>query len=217
VNWVNNETVSLKLYVASIISEAGRPLLEKFVLEWRRPLQKIVTPGNFFRYNSAAKHLMSRLDELISKHDISFLAEERNELKVASETAIYTIAVAGPMRAGKSTLINCLLGRNVSPVGDFPTTALPLTIYPGIQDLAIITLKNGKEVKGPADFAFLQQYITQKENRNNRQGVVKVTVTIKSSVLERGLAIRKKISATSQELPWSMQMQSCMLLMHIPC
>lgn len=48
--------------------------------------------------------------------------------------SVLTIAIAGNVKAGKSSLLNALLGQDLAPVGELPTTATINTFYYGKPD-----------------------------------------------------------------------------------
>jgi hypothetical protein len=68
--------------------------------------------------------LMTRLRHLITEAGLNALVPEWQRLFVRLNEPTFSVAVAGEFSRGKSTLINRLLGADLLPVGDLPTTAL---------------------------------------------------------------------------------------------
>ncbi len=159
------------------------------MLHWRRPLKTILTPGNYFEYDNGVKQAIEELKTISDRHQITFLRNELSELKHQANRAIYTIAIEGPSRAGKSTFINCLLHRSISPVGILPTTGIPITIYPSREDQSLISFKIGKTLTGAVDSDFLENYTSQEKNPANEKQVSMVSVCVANTLLERGIAL----------------------------
>jgi len=188
-NWIAQQTVSVK-FDRNILLDAKRLLeIEKYVIHWKRPAATILTPGNYFKYSTEAKKYFDSLCASMSKFNIKFLHKEAKELKEKAQQVIYTIAVVGPSRAGKSTLINCLLQKEISPVGMLPTTGIPITVFPKDEDKTIILFKGGKELVGTIDNDFIRQYTSQDENPNNDKNVSLVSIHIINTLLEKGFAL----------------------------
>lgn len=76
-------------------------------------------------YEDSLKAFARRVPELLSRHAATAkLAREIEKLDVAGQLdRRFTLAVVGRMRAGKSTLLNALVGRRLAPVGVKETTA----------------------------------------------------------------------------------------------
>jgi hypothetical protein len=68
--------------------------------------------------------VMTRLRQLITEAGLNALVPEWRRLFVRLHEPTFSVAVAGEFSRGKSTLINRLLGADLVPVGDLPTTAL---------------------------------------------------------------------------------------------
>ncbi|MBK7816321.1 MAG: dynamin family protein [Sphingobacteriaceae bacterium] len=102
--------------------------------------------------------------------------------------AIYTVAIVGATKAGKSTIINSLVSKYVSPVDIRPTTGIPTNIVPGKEEKAEILLQNDEIIPGPAEESFINQYVAIDQNRSNYKKVKMVTVWIRSANMEKGLS-----------------------------
>jgi ribosome biogenesis GTPase A len=57
----------------------------------------------------------------------------------------FTLLVLGEFKRGKSTLVNCLVGREVLPVGAAPTTAVITRITYGEEPAARLIMTDGAE------------------------------------------------------------------------
>lgn len=188
-NWIAQDSVSVRFNRNYFIDPKQLLEIEGYVIHWKRPAKTILTPGNYFKYSGEAKGYVEMLWEKVRQYNIQFLNNELQELKKEFSRTIYTIAVAGPSRAGKSTLINCLLQKEVSPVGMLPTTGIPMTIFPKDENKALVIFKDGKELTGIPDSTFLRAYTSQDENPNNVKNVNLVSIHIINTLLEKGFAL----------------------------
>ncbi len=187
--WLANETVTVYFKECHCIKTNHLHTIEQYILNFRRPLSAILSPGDFFRNYEEAKLLANKLISKINDYGIPFVSKEIEDLSKNLRQAIYTIAIVGPTKAGKSTLINSLLYKNISPVGVLPTTSIPITIFPKDKDYVEVVLKNGTSIKGEATSQFLEDYTSQSKNPDNKKNVKLVSVNLVNSTLERGFAL----------------------------
>lgn len=94
-------------------------------------------------------------------------SDEREELN---------IGVLGRFKAGKSSFLNHLIGREVLPVGVIPVTAVITEIGFGERDEAIVRFTGGGEA--PIPISDLRLYVTEAENPLNRKHADAVTVRL---------------------------------------
>lgn len=188
-NWIAQKSVTIKFEKEKTINTKTLLEIEKYVLNWKRPLKTILTPGSYFKHSDEVKSFINLFVKKVQEHKISFLSKEIKELEESTTQSIYTIAVVGPNKAGKSTLINCLLQKNISPVGRFPTTGIPITIFPSNENRVTILFKDNSKIEGEVEESFLSKYIDKEQNPDNKKKVKIVSVKIVNSFLERGFAI----------------------------
>lgn len=134
--------------------------------------------------------------------DILELAKETDELFSGGEAACsiqrrqckllvdklsnsnMTISVIGQFKRGKSTLSNCILGKNYMPVGIVPiTSAVTKAVY-GRQS-AEVCFENG-EIRS-VEIDELSAYISEQENAQNKLGVKEVVIHSESDFLKNGI------------------------------
>ena len=134
--------------------------------------------------------------------DILELAKEADELFSSGEAACsiqrrqckllvdklsnsnMTISVIGQFKRGKSTLSNCILGKNYMPVGIVPITSAVTKVVYGRQS-AEVCFENG-EVR-PVEIDDLSAYISEQENAQNKLGVKEVVIHSESDFLKNGI------------------------------
>ncbi len=93
--------------------------------------------------------------------------DEREDLK---------IGVLGRFKAGKSSFLNHLIGREVLPMGVIPVTAVITEVGFGERDEAIVRFTGGGEA--PIPICDLRLYVTEAENPLNRKHADAVTVRL---------------------------------------
>lgn len=92
-----------------------------------------------------------------------------------AEDTLFAVGVFGRVSAGKSSLINALLGADVLPVGATPVTAVPVSIERG-SEVAVVDFVAGTQ--GSIALSELPAYVTEQGNPDNRRGVRSVRVQI---------------------------------------
>lgn len=187
-NWIAQDTITIKIDRKDVINDKSLVDIEKYVFNWKVSNKSILTPGSFFKYSEESQRLIRTFVGLTERYQIDVLKEEVQELKSRCSQSIFTIAVVGLTKAGKSTLINSLLRQDISPVGVKPTTGIPITIYPSERNRSTILFKNNTEIEGGIDSAFLNKYTSQTSNENNNLNVKLVSVHLVNTFLERGFA-----------------------------
>lgn len=103
---------------------------------------------------------------------------------------LYKVVITGKSRAGKSTLLNALLGRTICPSKRRLTTAVPIIIVPGSEEAATISIEGGTQVslRGPLSADDLRAYADQDQNPVNCKKVKEVRVTLADRVLAMGVS-----------------------------
>ena len=84
-----------------------------------------------------------------------------------SKSDVLDIAVLGRFKAGKSSVLNSILGGSFLPVGALPVTAVITRISYGKSDEAFVSFLNGSRREiGPEQIA---DFITEEQNSNNEK------------------------------------------------
>jgi len=105
------------------------------------------------------------------------------------------LAVLGQFKRGKSSLLNALLGEAVLPVSVVPLTAIPTFLRPGAELRARVRfLEDGRVEEFSAAEAgelkaFLERYVTESGNPENRLGVSQVEITHPAAILQEGVVL----------------------------
>jgi GTP-binding protein EngB required for normal cell division len=94
----------------------------------------------------------------------------------SDERTDLSVAVLGRFKAGKSSFLNHLLGREVLPVGVLPVTSVVTDVGYSAQNSASVRFADGREVQILIED--LGRYITEAENPLNRKRVEAVSVRL---------------------------------------
>lgn len=188
-SWIAHHQVTLRIPRNPLLSPKSRPSLEAYLLAWRQASRLRLRPGEFFGLRDRALGSAKRVSSLVSAINFPTLLASAHQLETQIDHSVYTVAIAGPSRAGKSTLINALLSREISPVGVLPTTGVSLAIVPAPVEKALITFQDGHNESVSATAVALEPFVSQEKNRNNAKGVRFVTVWLVNSALEHGVSL----------------------------
>ncbi len=111
------------------------------------------------------------------------------------EAERFHLAVLGQFKRGKSTLLNALLGEEILPSAILPVTALPTVIEAGkVRQARVRLAHDGGEpevVECEDDdlTAFLDRYVNESRNPENRMGVEEIEVALPAELLHRGVVL----------------------------
>lgn len=107
---------------------------------------KIVVPR---KVQLSSKLLQSVKDACVKLNEIGFpgLANDMAGLYKLAINKRFTVAFVGEFSRGKSTLINRILGENILPAANLPTTAILTRIVYGQKPQMVVCGKDGKKLK----------------------------------------------------------------------
>jgi GTPase Era involved in 16S rRNA processing len=111
------------LDIYQIIAEEA----EKKAAETVKNEQKPATELNW----SAVFKYMDNLSKMLKEDGLNELMNELIRIKKRLEQPLFSVAVVGEFSRGKSTFLNDLIGKELLPVGDLPTTAMLTKIVYG--------------------------------------------------------------------------------------
>lgn len=109
------------------------------------------------------------------------------EARKAAEAGQFTLALLGQFKRGKSTLLNALMGRTVSPVDVAPLTSTIIVIQEGAPERCEIQFLDGhREAIG---FEEMPRYVTEEGNPANRLNVQAAFVYLRHPLLSLGVRL----------------------------
>ena len=86
------------------------------------------------------------------------------------------VAVVGRFKAGKSSFLNSIIGRDIIPVAVLPVTAIVTRLRYGSRDRAVVRRQDGGEHE--VSLTSLAEYVTEQQNAGNAKAVAIVDVEL---------------------------------------
>lgn len=132
------------------------------------------------------KNLIDNIQEAIERFHIVSLNRQVEICKGLLNTRpIIDVAILGQFKAGKSSFINSIVGRNVLPIGVIPVTTVITRLQYGERERAIVTYFDGTTINVPLET--LSEFISEKENPSNAKNVSLVDIELTSLDMYPGL------------------------------
>ena len=129
--------------------------------------------------------LLKTIERIIMDHG---LVEFRSALSIILdrlEENRFEIAFFGRVSAGKSSLLNHVLGSEILPVGVNPITAIPTRIVHGVTPKLVVDYAERKSET--LDIGRLGAFATEQENPANAKHVTRIIVEVPSPRLRNGI------------------------------
>ncbi len=114
----------------------------------------------------------------------SLIAHELDLVRRDLESTRFTVGIFGLIKRGKSTLLNGLIGREVSSMHVTPETAVPVYVSYGDTPGAVVHFADGTTKHVAVEE--VSAYTSQKANPNNQLGVTVVEQTVPVGFLRNG-------------------------------
>ena len=144
---------------------------------------------------------------LMSGTVVEKLLDRANRLNQGS----LQLTVLGDVNAGKSTLINAMLGQNLLPTGEGACTSVPTEIVYGLNgDRAMIVKEDGKIIRSISFKAFKKDYYfkpseqpklgADSERPDRFEGIQYVQLESESTFCKKGIRIVDSLGIDSDEL-----------------
>ena len=116
------------------------------------------------------------VSDLAKRYQISGIRSFLESCRQRATRSDLNVAVLGRFKAGKSSFLNHLIGRDILPVGVIPVTSVVTELSYGPLDLLEIKFADGREIRVP--IADLAAYVSEAENPHNRKHVLKVWLQV---------------------------------------
>jgi GTPase Era involved in 16S rRNA processing len=188
-SWFTRESVTIHIPGGSVLSSERLDELDREARHVVVHRHRVLAAGTYDRLLDEANSVMAGILKTAQDAGFESVVALLASAEARVKTATYVVALAGRMRAGKSTLFNALIRREVSPVGRRPTTAVPVLATAGASDQATVAFIDGPARVIAATSEALAEYATQEQNQNNDKQVRMITVRLVSERLERGIAV----------------------------
>lgn len=122
---------------------------------------------------------LERLERICSEFRIDSVRPRIEAVADAlRDHGVVDVAVLGAFKAGKSSFLNALIGRDVMPVDVLPATAVVTRVVRGPADRVVVRRLSGAVEEVSADR--LADFVTEQRNPENGKGVALVDVELAS-------------------------------------
>jgi hypothetical protein len=141
----------------------------------------------------ALEHFQTVFERFQERRDLDPEGADVSESLIASELAIvrnelmsatFTVGLFGLIKRGKSTLLNALVGREVSAMHVTPETAVPVYVTYADEPGAVVHFADGQRKHVAVED--VAQYTSQKHNPSNGLGVTHVEQHVRVGFLSNG-------------------------------
>jgi len=133
-----------------------------------------------------ADGIFDLIERLAARYEITSIRPLLNTCRALSTEQVLRIAVFGRFKAGKSTFLNNLIGRDIVPTGVVPVTSVITEVGYGARERAVALFLDGHEEEIP--MGRIRSYVAERENPENVKQVAMVLVDLPS--LRRYAGIR---------------------------
>jgi len=124
-------------------------------------------------------------EEIAGRYGISSLNPLISSCRAFARAETLNVAVLGRFKAGKSSFLNHLLGRDLLPVGVVPVTSVVSEIRYGPKERAEIRFLDGHTEDVPVED--LGAYVDEARNPENRKGVALAAIELPELARFRGI------------------------------
>ena len=114
--------------------------------------------------------------ELAERYRITALDPLIDSCRAALNRTDLSVGVLGRFKAGKSSFLNHLAGRQLLPVGVIPVTAVVTDLAGGDIESATVRFQNA--VQTSIKLTEVREYVSEAENPDNRKGVASVSIRV---------------------------------------
>lgn len=141
--------------------------------------QKNITIEQSRPYYLPSINLMEKIKEITRDFQIVSLDRQISVCEgLLKESPIIDVAILGQFKAGKSSFINSIIGKNVLPVGAIPVTTVITRIQYGPRENATVTFYDKKKIQ--VDLDKIEDYISESKNTANQKNVEVVDIELPS-------------------------------------
>ena len=186
--WHGQTSVTITLQPADDLTPAKLDSIAAYASRRKRVTRGHLAPGEFFRLRDALALECASMGAISRELRSEAIANAVEQASAQLGRSCYVVAIAGPSRAGKSTLLNLLVGRQVSPIDTLPTTAVPMIVVPGAADEVRVTYNDGRDQRLPFSVETITSFVAQDHNPGNEKNVKLLTLSLVNADLERGIA-----------------------------
>ena len=144
-----------------------------------------VIPSGETQVAETVQVALDTVAELCRRHQMTALEDFLESCRSFAQEKTLNIAIFGRFKAGKSSFLNHLLGRQLLPVGVIPVTTVVTEIQYGPREEAEIRFLDGRTEHVPVER--IAEFISENENAENSKQVSRVRVALPAMERCRGI------------------------------
>jgi len=142
--------------------------------------------SNLTDYRSQYSNLLSKIREISSQFHIIVLAHQLQTCeRLLSQDQIIDVAFLGQFKAGKSSLINALIGTALLPVGVIPVTTAVTRLHYGSAERAFVRRFDGTQSE--IAMSAIGDFTSEDRNPGNQKNVEFLDIELPSLAVYKGL------------------------------
>ena len=125
------------------------------------------------------------VERLAAKYEVTSILPLLHTCRTLASERVLRIAVFGRFKAGKSTFLNRLIGRDLVPTGVTPVTSVITEVGYGPRERAVVRYLDGREEEIPVEQ--ISSFVAESENPENLKQVAVVLVDLPSLRVYSGI------------------------------
>src|ERR1043165_7417530 len=189
-DWTVKDKITIEIPEANCLNNGFRKQIRTYVKTIYPAQLNRSKPGIYFELKEKAKTLTSKFQCSVTQFQFECPVAKAKQMQEDLEASIYRVAIAGPSRVGKSSLINGLVVRKeVSPTGIYQTTGVPIQIVAGkVEQIEVYFQHRPKEIFS-YDASVVRKFASQDKgcNPKNKEKVTLVSVHLFNKQLDKGV------------------------------
>ncbi|WP_322014148.1 dynamin family protein [Paraburkholderia sp. J12] len=134
-----------------------------------------------------ANPLTEELERITASHGLGDLHRRCIDFARHSGSAEVVVGLFGAVSAGKSSLLNSLIGSSLLPVAALPTTAVPVEVHYGKVERGVVELVAAKAEL--IDRARIAEFVDEHSNPENIKGVTRIAFETPAALLSAGITL----------------------------
>jgi GTP-binding protein EngB required for normal cell division len=163
-----------------LVARLNQYLLQGAGQDLRQRLQRL-------EQTSAELELLAKLERIVSERGLVEFRSTIAGIMDRLEDQSLEIAIFGRVSAGKSSLLNAMMGEDILPVGVTPITAVPTHIRYG--EVPLLRVWYAERPAQTFDISRLMEVASEKGNPHNEKRVTRILVNLPSARLRDGVTL----------------------------
>lgn len=136
---------------------------------------------------SSELNLLAKIERVVAERGLVEFRSTLAGIVDRLEDQSLEIAMFGRVSAGKSSLLNAILGEEILPVGVTPITAVPTRIRFG--EAVSLTVWYAERPRQTLDISRLLEVASEKHNPHNEKRVTRIVLELPSARLRKGVTL----------------------------